>query len=204
MVTIHPCVQVSSKVEDSRFQCEKYVPEKSSRVEDDADFETWPSTYFVSSWNQCKKTYKRRPLLLFCKVCNDLVKARNMSVKLQKRSLHILYSYILWKNPKLEKVKKKNIRKKSLVWEHLVFLIDDVDSSQKMFRDKQFFSYCCSCCWCSCWGRRGAFWFAEPRQTHHCSQFGIWRDQSEGRRIAATADWRGWEPGRKWGNTPRR
>ena len=45
--------------------CQNNGPEKSSRVEDNADFETWPSTYFVSSWNQCKKTYKRRPLLLF-------------------------------------------------------------------------------------------------------------------------------------------
>ena len=109
MVTIHPCVQVSSKVEDSRFQCEKYVPEKSSRVEDDADFETWPSTYFVSSWNQCKKTYKRRPLLLFFKVRNALAKARNMSVKLQKDHFISCIHIYCGKNRKnIRKSKNKN------------------------------------------------------------------------------------------------
>ena len=82
MVTNSPCIYFWSKVQLGRFKCQNNGPEKSSRVEDNADFETWPSTYFVSSWNQCKKTYKRRPLLLFFKVCDALAKARNMSVKL--------------------------------------------------------------------------------------------------------------------------
>ena len=82
------------------------------------------------------------PYTSFFLVYNDVVaKARNMSVKLQKdRFISCIHIYC-WKKPKIRKSKKKNIRKKSLVWEHLVFLIDDVDSSQKMFRDKQFSPY---------------------------------------------------------------
>ena len=48
MVTNSPCIYFWSKVQLGRFKCQNNGPEKSSRVEDNADFETWPSTYFVS------------------------------------------------------------------------------------------------------------------------------------------------------------